>query len=332
MTKYIIIAFLLIITGIVVWLGMQKGEINVKRSITIEKPVNEVWPNIYQLNQWQHWSPWLCIEPGATVSVTGEGSGSIQSWEGALVGKGEIEHKQIKDLRYIEQEIRFEKPYKATATVTWELEEKDSTTTISWGMQQKVPFFLRFMTKQLEAMMINDYDRGLKMLKEYALNKKVSSHVQIDGIVDFPGYEFFGKRAQCKMNEVGESMSAVMEELTKYSEENNIEFDKAFSIYHHFNFETNDCDYTSGVNIPQNSKYEKEGFYLGSIPATKAIKVTFKGDYENLPNGWMAIYSYQRTNKLKANKDIDPFEIYLNNPNEVVNKDEWVTEIYLPLK
>ena len=60
---------------------------------------------------WTSWSPWLCAEPDAKVTVTQDSSsvGSIYAWEGEVVGIGEIEHRHLEPGRLIEEEIRFVK-------------------------------------------------------------------------------------------------------------------------------------------------------------------------------------------------------------------------------
>ena len=69
------------------------------------------------------------------------------------------------------------------------------------------------------------------------------------------------------------------------------------------------------------------------IPEHKALAVTHTGSYLHLSNGWATLMGYlqNRANKLKANKKLPEYEVYLNSPEEVA-VSELKTVIYAPVK
>lgn len=334
MLTYILIAIAVILLAVIIWLASLPGKYLVERSIYIEHPIDKVWPLIYEFENWKAWSPWLILDPNATVNIhqKPEGVGSKYDWEGELVGAGEIEHLKIDDKKHIDEEIRFLKPWKSKSNVYWNFEEKDGGVSVTWGMKGSMPFFFRFMTKQMDAMIGNDYDRGLKMLREFVSTGKISSSITYDGVVDVPEKKYMGKYVECKMDEIGDSMKEALGEVDTYVKENDLKPESVTSIYHKFDFVNKSCKYTSGVFVSESDDLRENSFKIDKLPATKALKITFKGNYENLGNAWSAGFTYSRYKKLKQNKKLAPYEVYVNDPQEVENPDEWITEVYIPVK
>ena len=92
---------------------------HVYRSMNIDAPPEKVFEAVADFSTWTTWSPWLCADPRAQVQVTEDPSsvGSVYSWQGELVGEGEIEHRQLEPGRLIQDEIRFVKPFRSQSEV-----------------------------------------------------------------------------------------------------------------------------------------------------------------------------------------------------------------------
>ncbi|WP_289054591.1 GyrI-like domain-containing protein [Carboxylicivirga marina] len=250
---------------------------------------------------------------------------------GDLVGSGEIEHIKLVEYKSIDQEIRFIKPFKSKSAVYWEFNEVEGGCEITWGMKGAMPFFFKFMAKQMEPWIGMDYERGLKMIKDLIEKEKIDSDITIDGVSQLQGFDFVTIKETCPMYEVGPSMKETFSKINGLCENEALENDCAFSIYHKFDFTDPECTYSSGIPVTKDFDMEAP-FYKGSYVSIKAVKVTFKGDYEHLGNGWAAAYSYLRYKKLKANKKIDPIEIYLNDPTKETDAANWLIAIYIPVK
>ncbi len=337
MKKILISIAVILVVAVVaglIWLSTLEGNYDVKRSITVNKSNQDVFNIVQDFNKWTIWSPWLCMEPDAKVEVSGTGKevNDTYFWDGKIVGSGIISHSEIVSLKSLVQEIKFIKPYESKSTVYWNFESiNDSTTTVTWGMRGEMPFLLRFMTKMMEPMIGMDYERGLKMIKDFAEKGYVASEVSIDGIKETSPYKYIGKKIECDMDEVGESMSKAFSDLRKYAEDNNIKYDKAFSVYHKFDFTTSECEYTAALPITESISVT-DPYYLGEIPKVNALKITFKGDYKHVGNAWSAGMGYMQANKLKENGSVAPFEVYITDPQEESDEREWITEVYMPIK
>jgi len=337
MKKFLITILVVLVVAIgsaAIWLSTLEGAYNVKRSIVVNKSNSEVFNLVQDFNQWTVWSPWLCMEPDAKVAISGNGMSVNDEyiWTGELVGEGTIKHIQIKEGQRIDQEITFKAPMESSSSVYWEFSNvNDSTTKITWGMKGEMPFFLRFMTKMMEPMIGMDYDRGLKMIKELAEKGYVASKVEILDIVDASSIKYMGQKVDCTMDEVSDKMKSSFMALNEYASANSLQFETALSIYHEIDFLKGDIKFTTAVPIKDSLKIE-EPFYMAQLESTKALKIRFTGDYEHIGNAWAAGMSYMRTHKLKENKDIPPYEVYLNSPMEEPDSRKWVTEVYMPIK
>ncbi|WP_430810215.1 MULTISPECIES: SRPBCC family protein [unclassified Carboxylicivirga] len=323
----------IIVLLIIIWLMSIDGSYHVKKSIEINVSRQKAYAQIADFTSWPLWSPWLCMEPGARVEVTqdGKGVGAVNRWEGKLVGIGEIEHLNLNESESIDQEIRFVKPFKSRSEVYWRFNVVGEGCEVTWGMRGKMPFLFKFMAKKVAPWIGMDYERGLKMLKDLLEKGHIASSVRIDGVTSLDAFDFLAIKASCPMANVGESMKATFARISTFCDDKALNVDSAFSIYHKFDFSDPECTYSSGVPLSSVIR-PGEGFYTDRYPEIKAVKVTFKGDYEHLGNGWAAAFMYLRTQKLKLNKKVDPIEIYLNDPSQEPDPANWETAIYIPIK
>ena len=157
---------------------------HVQRSIHINASPDKVFEVVSDYGTWTTWSPWLCAEPEAKVTVSEDSSslGSIYAWKGELVGQGEIEHQRLEPGQLIEDEIRFLAPFKSVSNVSFELAPAGEATKVTWHMRGKLPWFLFWMKGQMEIFIGMDYDRGLKMLKESIETGQVLSNTNVHGV------------------------------------------------------------------------------------------------------------------------------------------------------
>ena len=241
-----------------------------------------------------------------------------------------MKHTRIDMLKYISQELQFTKPFATTSEVDWQFDQTGTGVKVTWGMAGHMPFFFRFMAKKMPAIIGMDYDRGLKMLKDYCETGVVLSKIEIVGVVDAPSITFVGKDVSCKMSETETSMKQELGALMVFAIQNQLKPNVMLSVYRTTDFTGNQCDYSPGMLIPASETIKANGYEKRTIPASKAIKIIFKGDYKFLPNGWAAAYTCARAKKLKPVNL--PYELYINNPQETMNPADWVTEIYVPVK
>ena len=303
---------------------------NVSKSTTINAPVEQVFKLLNQFNNWKEWSPWLITEPGATVDVSADGK--YYEWEGKRVGSGNMKVTSELENTFVNYDLAFLKPWKSQAKVTFKVEPEGSGTRVTWSMDSALPFFLFWMKKMMTALIGMDYQRGLSMLKDFSEEGKVASTLAFKGNSNYPGCTYVGLKTNCSIDQLKDNMekdAAKLEKLLENEQDNASA--EMVTVYHKWDVVNNQVEYTFGApvkNIPSNLSSE---FVTGELPQTSANKVEHTGPYRHLGNAWSALYMMERNKEFKKNKKIDPFEVYMNNPNKV-KEEELLTAIYFPTK
>ena len=304
--------------------------VHVTKSIHINAPVEEIYATLTDFNQWRAWSPWLIMEPEATLTVAEDNRS--YSWEGERVGSGNMSIISEDENERITYKLNFIKPWKSTADVQFVLEPSDQGVNVSWVMDTKLPFFMFWMKKMMIAFIGMDYERGLRMLKEIIEDKEIKSALEFTGVSQFPATSYIGFKVNCQQEDMPSSMKSAFESLEKYMEgKSNLANGQPFSIYHKWGMVKGDVTYTSAIPVNSIPADIPAGMITGKIPATRIYTIRHIGAYEHLGNAWSTLYNMQRSKEIKCAKGIHPFEIYRNNPHEVDEK-ALITDINFPLK
>ncbi len=298
---------------------------NVTRSIIINAPKENVHKAISDFHTWSTWSPWLITEPTAIVDV--DTDGKHYTWSGNRVGAGEMTITSETEDR-IDSDLLFLKPYKSKAKIHFLLKSSGQETEVSWNMDSKLPFFLFFMKKKMEAFIGNDYDRGLRMLKEYVEDGKVQSHLDFIGTQPFEGTKYVGIRRETTFEGMKQHMGKDFESLMSTMKTGNGYW---YSIYHKFDMVKNIVHYTACVGVDDLPMDMPENWVSGEIPKCDFHIVRHEGPYDHIGNAWSAIMMQIRGKEFKPKKGSHPMEFYRNSPQDTPAA-ELVSDICFILK
>ena len=306
---------------------------HIERRIKIQATADKVRPVVEDFGEWPKWSPWLCMEPSAELTYQGNPgeTGHGYHWKGTLVGEGGMQMSGISESTY-DMKLDFIKPFKSRAGVKIQvLPIADDETEVVWEMEGKLPFFLFFMLKMMKASIGADYDRGLKMMKEYVETGDVLSKVDIQGIVDVEGWNYIGVNDECSMSEIGASMSTTLPEAFALMKSADLSpSGPPGAVYHSVDLIKQYCQYTAVIPV-ETTQGVDQGVTTGQYTSGKALKVVHTGSYANLGNAWSAAMGYVRYKKLKLDKKQAPYECYQTDPDHTPDA-ECVTEIFLPIR
>ena len=304
----------------------------VTRSVNINKNKTDVKTILSDFREMAKWSPWLVLEPDATLNYSEKQSqvGATQSWAGELIGKGSMELMEIEEST-LHYDLRFEKPFKSTAKVRFELREEEEQTSVTWLMDGQLPWYLFFLTKVMKVFIGMDYERGLTMLKEYAETGKVASELELIGEGELQEMYYMGLEGASSLKGIGEVMQKDFETLGAYVKEHNLpEESKVFSIYTSFDFMKSKSSFISCVSVDK--EYEvPEPFVKGKVEMGNVLNVRHTGRYENLGNAWAFIMNYTRSNKLGIQTKPFGYEFYVNSPEDTA-PEALITDVMVRLK
>ncbi|MEM9721475.1 MAG: SRPBCC family protein [Bacteroidota bacterium] len=311
-------------------------EMRVERSIKIDAPSDLVFPEISSFSQMDNWSPWAKLDPEMQKEIVGEDGrvGSTYKWSGnELVGKGQQTFTEIDPGKGVKTKINFVEPWESEANAFINLKAGEADTEVVWGFVSDVPkpmnvmnFFMDF-SKEVG----NDYDKGLKALKEY-VEKKASKYVggYMINEIDMPDRHFLIARQ--KVSFIGSEgvLANGLEKVIGAAEKIGLEVDgRPSGLYFDWDTVTNETDMAAAIPIA--SKIPNSGLKLGGIsqftvPAAKAIMVSHYGDYGSSANAHFAIDQYLTTNGLTAK--VPCWEEYVTDTSEEPDTSKWLTRVY----
>jgi len=305
---------------------------HIERSIVIDKPIKEVRNSLINFKEWPKWSPWIIMEPDASVVYSDRQGqvGANYGWSGILIGAGSMELMHVNDT-YLEMDLRFVKPFVSQADITFQLKDNAESTEVIWSMDGSLPFFMFWMLKKMKTFIGMDYERGLRMLKEYLERGSVASFVHIEGILPLEVQSYIGIPRTCNIKELSKVMKKDFQTLFERMKKQNIsQAIVPFSIYNTFDILNGTTNYVAC--IPYDGDIEIEDTWIrGKLEEQKVLRTTHKGAYEHLGNGWMTAINFTALKKIKTCKKPVGYEFYLNYYDESTSK-ELHTEICLPLR
>lgn len=303
---------------------------HVERSIDIQSDPQTVFELVRDFRTWGRWSPWLIAEPECTVAFSEDGH--HYSWDGKIVGTGEIAVTAEKPHQSIDYVLTFLKPMKSTSSVRFEFAETDGQVKCHWTMDSRLPWFLFFMTKMMVSAIGMDYDRGLKMLKDVIETGSSRSNLEFEGIKSYEGGHYAGIRRQCSMAEIGPVMSADFDQLGSWIKESGVSVKGVpFSAYHEFCPDKDRVDYTVGILTEQIPARMPQGMTQGEMYSGPVYAIKHTGPYHHLANAWASGMMHSRSKVFKSVRKSPPFETYLNDPHQVP-ENELVTVVNFPAK
>lgn len=283
---------------------------------------------IADFNNWSAWSPWLCLDTETKVNCQRD----FLKWESEYTGIGNM--KLVKTTASeVCIDLQFVKPFKSQAKVTFSLEAlADSETKISWKMESNLPWFLCFLKKMFQVMIGRDFERGLIRLEYVVTSGKIPARLEyFDVPQERKGFKVAGISAVCQMSGIADSMRASFTKLhglvaeTKISPYGMVCFCDKFKISKEIMYYTAAAIY-EGKDVAIGEMINRQ------IPEHKAIKVTLYGSYDFMGDAWAGVYTHVRGLKFKTDKRVPSYEVYVKGPHNSENPEDYMTEIYMPVK
>ncbi|WP_116525071.1 SRPBCC family protein [Seonamhaeicola aphaedonensis] len=335
--KYILFLLFIAIIAIAIYVAVQPNSYEVSRTRTIKAPAPVIYSNVIDFKNWGDWSSWVEVNPDIKITLADNtrGVGGSYSWEDND-GIGTMTTLEAIPYTSIEQEIQFADFPKSDISWTFKATD-DGATDVTWTISGKnlsfgFKAFAAFnggMDKQIGP----HYERSLEKLDSIIQLKLKAFSVNIDGITEYGGGFYMYKTTSATDTNISQIMQKQYADIMDYMAQNNIVASgMPFTIYNEMNTENGHVIMSNA--IPTRSKVNVEyssEILCGYIPKTKVLKTTLKGNYSNLPKAWEATMKHIAENSLEMS-GIKPFEIYTNNPKNLPNPANWVTEIYIPIK
>lgn len=305
---------------------------SVRKSIQIAAPAAKVYEVARDFRQWPAWSPWLHAEPSCDVTYAADGKS--YSWEGKIVGSGELAIATERPPESIDYRLVFRKPWKSVNQSQFLLAGQGGGTRVTWTMRGKLPWFLFWMKDMMTAYVGMDYERGLSMLKDLVETGEVSSALEFHSAVAVEGFSFVGIRERIAIPDLGVEMGKAFGRLRDVFEARELEpAGKPFSIYHAWKPRKGFVEFTAGLPVGSLPDDLPADVVTGDVPACTAYTIQHTGAYRHLGNAWSAGYMRARARPpiFAMDRRVEPFETYQNDPDDTAERD-LVTIVHFPEK
>jgi hypothetical protein len=322
------IIFTLLLAALI-FLALQQGSFEVTRSLEIDAAPETVFAAIVDLKSWQKWNPWLLHEADALLDYSDDyqSEGGYYGWNGKVIGAGRLTHLEIRPGSSIRQQIEFLRPFKAINQVSWDFEERNGATLVSWRISGRTPFLLRFMNKRMEPGMGRDFELGLAMLSGYLDAATPHPSISFAGTEELQDFSYWAIPFNGNLRQLEAARRASIEALRDAADSR---LGLALTLYHHF--DPRAAQYQAEIAIPiidnrPGSNYQKRDFRGGLY-----YKMTLRGDLKFVPLGWHALNSHCSLHKIRLDSKRPALETYQDDPGELHDSNQTVTTLYLPIK
>lgn len=189
--KKVLIIIIAMVVAILGYAAVSPKDFKIEKSITINKPVAEVFSYLRLIKNSESWQPWTRIDPEMKKEFKGvDGTvGAISSWSGnSQVGIGEEEIKAISENQRIDFELRFVKPLQTTNTAFLSTEEISANETkVTWSMSGNTPFPFNLICIMMHETVEKNFEQGLNNLKTILEKspEEAAQEVKTDATAEF---------------------------------------------------------------------------------------------------------------------------------------------------
>jgi hypothetical protein len=165
----ILIGLAVIVVGFLIVVALQPATFRISRTALIPAPPAVVFPHINDFHNWNAWSPWAKMDPGAKNTFSGaeQGTGAAFAWEGnSKVGAGKMTITESRPVELVIIRLEFFKPFVGTNTVEFKLQQEGEQTRLSWTMFGPNSFIGKAigLLMNCDKMIGAQYEQGLRNL------------------------------------------------------------------------------------------------------------------------------------------------------------------------
>ncbi len=153
------------------------------------------------------------------------------------------------------------------------------------------------------------------------------------GVVDYSGGFYLYESTSSKINNMNSKLMEIMEDIEKFVGDNNIRLTGSpFTIYHKFDQENGTTMFSVAYPIAERIISQDSNILTGYMERGTYFKAVLTGAYSNSKKAWeKTMFDASGLKDHYLVESGEPFEIYVNRPQDTPNPAELVTEIYIPV-
>jgi effector-binding domain-containing protein/uncharacterized protein YndB with AHSA1/START domain len=332
--KNILLGLGAIIVLLIVVSFFLPSKARVERSTTINASPEVVFAHIKDLKTWNKWSPWAKKDSTMTNTFDGPDGevGQKSIWKSEEVGNGSMLITELVPNEKLVTKLEFDGRDGGTGTL--QLEAVGDSTKVTWSLDadlENTPTLMKPMSKYffltLDGMVGGDFEEGLKLLKELVEStpKAEKPSYNVEEVTTEPMIVLVAPKEKVKVEGIKAYLDKNFSELYGFAIQSNVKPGTASAVYYTWDGKETEIEAILPVDKePANLG----GFKIREIPATKALKVDYFGDYKGSESAHMAIGEYAKDKGINVGA---PWESYVTDPGTEPDTTKWLTQIYYPV-
>jgi effector-binding domain-containing protein len=336
--KYLSIGLLVILIIVLIIGLIAPKEIRFERSTLIKAPATVILGQIKSLKNMQKWSPWVELDPNMKNTFEGvDGEvGSKNSWSGNDdVGEGSQTITSISENK-VEADLHLIRPFESKAKFDYVVTSEEGSTGVTWGFTTTKSFPMNGLLWLMIKMggMNKDFDKGLGKLKAlcesmpakpvvatgtYKITEEDRPEMYYAGIRRVVGFadmqNFFGQ----SYAQIGAAFGMAAVKPAGY----------ASALYFDWDEKNMRADVAAVMGL-DNGNTQLKGLNAFTVPAGKAVMVTFGGSYDQMKAVHEAINKYIQEKGLEMAGNV--IEEYVTDPIMEKDMTKWQTNVIYMVK
>lgn len=297
-------------------------------SIEIDSSPYIVYDQINNFENWENWDPWIETDTTIKMSISDitYSVGAYRIWNSENSGNGKMEIIDNDYIKQIDFKITIENnsPFMAT----FYLESIENKVKVSWENSGELPFLARIFGPVISKMMKGDHEKGLKNLKNYCESiPSKSSEVKIQ---EWDTQNIISIIDTCSSSNISQSLSEIYSKIFDYITTNDIRaLEQPFVQYLSFPQKPVDNDWVilragAFLEVMVEDSFTNGMSFYQTLPQLTAQAAHF-GDYRTIFDTHQKIKDFCQENNYSTIGR--PYEIYITDPSQTPNPDEWQTRV-----
>jgi effector-binding domain-containing protein len=332
---FAIVAVLVILVVIGFLLPRQR---HVERSVFIDAPPSVVFSQVNGFKNFNDWSPFVALMPGAEYGFEGPdfGVGSKMSWSETEPNPEEGGQTIVASTPYERVDLELDLGPEGTAQIAYLLQPENGGTNLTWSFDTDFGINLlgRYRGLLLDRQLGPLYAQGLTNLKRVAeeLPKVDWSGLEI-GITEVPSktVAYFTGSSGRDADEIGAALGAAYGRVAMFITGNGLQIDgQPIAIVNYW--DDRGYGFDAGIPVsgtPARGAGPDSPVRMGETFGGRVVRAVHVGPYTGLEETYGIVEAFITAHKLEPNGR--SWNVFVSDPGDTP-EEELMTEIYHPVK
>ena len=331
MTTTLVFVASFCLVAVLVYMARYSGRVHVSQIRLIDAPIDQVFGQVVDFQNWQAWNPWLALEADAQLELSGKNAcpGSRCAWNNPRVGAGSFEFLRSVKLKRIEQRIRLKQPFVVRGGSLWTFAEHDGKTEVSWQIKARVAFAMRAFSSTVKGALELDCKYGLDRLASLVEPDAAPRYrITVLGVRNVAASRYVYQTYQGPIKGLPNATRQCFADWRRQLSQLGINVagaPLAFYVKTNIKLRTTVCH----MGLPVGDA-DVGQLAIREMPALCTYGVQLQGGYGALEIAWYLAMQRMTIDGLKPDLRLPPFETYLVDA-DAVHSNDMMTEVNVPV-